>query len=584
MFNPNGPSNTAVPKYYDIFREAVVRGEIPVCREVSLEMNRIDDNIDNPDIYYDPRPVEAFIRFCESELTKTDGSELKLLDSFKLWAEQLLGWHYYATKNVYIPNDNGVGGSFTDVSYLKRLISKQYLIVARGAAKSMYAAFIQAYFLVIHPETTKQITTAPTMPQADEVMAPFRTAIIRHPGPLFKFLTAPFHRSTKHGGRTASLLSSKKGIECLITGSVLEVRPMTIDKLQGLRPFVTTLDEWLSGDVREDVVGAVEQGASKLNEYIIIAITSEGTVRNGSGDDVKLELQKILSGEYVDPHTSIFHYKLDSVKEVGDPDMWLKANPNLGLTVSYESYQRDVMRAQMAPAVRNDILAKRFGLPMEGYSYFFTFEETIPHNPQSYKGMVCSMGADLSQGDDFCSFTFMFPLRNGGFGVKSINFISDRTWRALKPSARTKYEQFMREGTLIVLDGSVLNMTEVFEVLDEEIDRREYQVLCMGYDPYNAEVFVKLYSLENGEYGIERVQQGVRTESVPLGELKAMSEDRLLIFDEAIVQYAMGNTMVLQDTNGNQKLFKRRYDAKIDPVSALMDAYVAYVRNQEMFY
>lgn len=573
-----GLSNTAVPEYYDEFRSKVLSGELPVSKEIALEMNRIDERIQDPDLYFDPRPVEAFIRFCEAELTKTDGSELKLLDSFKLWAEQLFGWYYYSVETVF------EDGEFVDREVLRRLIKKQYLIVARGAAKSMYASFIQAYFLVIDGETTHQITTAPTMKQAEEILAPIRTAITRSVGPLFKFLTTPIKALSHNRGNNNTLLSStKRGIESFLTGSLLEVRPMTIDKLQGLRPKVSTLDEWLSGDIREDVVGAVEQGASKLSDYIIVAVSSEGTVRNGSGDNVKLELQKILNGEYLDRHTSIFYYKLDDVKEVPDPESWVKAQPNIGITVSYEAYHRDVLRAEKAPSARNDILAKRFGIPMEGYTYFFSYDETVPHRPRSYTDMECAMGADLSQGDDFCSFSFLFPLRSGAFGVKTINFITDRTLKAVSPSMRIKYDEFLNEESLIILEGSVLDMTEVFHVLDEEINRRQYDVRCLGYDPYNAETFVRLYKEYYGAYGVEVVRQGARTESVPLGELKKMSEDRVLLFDEAIFSFAMGNAMVVEDTNGNRKLFKRRYEFKIDPFAALMDAYISYTRQPDLF-
>ncbi len=576
--------NREIPKYYGAFRDRVVRGEIPVCQQISKEMNRIDERINNPNIIYDPRPVEAFICFCENELTKTDGSTLTLLDSFKLWSEQLFGWYYYATRNVYRPNINGIGGSFTDETYLKRLISKQYLIVARGAAKSMYASFIHAYFLIIDGETTHQITTAPTMKQAEETLGPLRTAIIRSPGPLFKFLTLRTKTSKTVGLAPRELLTStKRGIESFITGSLLEVRPMTIHKLQGLRPKVATVDEWLSSDIREDVIGAIEQGASKLKDYTIIATSSEGTIRNAAGDNIKLELQMILNGDYDDPHTSIFYYKLDDVKEINNPDLWIKANPNLGLTVSYETYHRDVERALNVPSTRNDILAKRFGLPMEGYTYFFTYEETLVHTSQSFLHMACALGGDLSQGDDFCSFALLFPLRNGGFGFKSINYITDRTLNALYPASRIKYEEFIDERSLIVMDGSVLDIPSVYYSVDEEIQRLGYDVMCFGYDPYNAEGFVKLYKENNGPYGIEVVRQGARTESVPLGEIKALSEDRLLFFDQSIIEYTMGNTMVLEDTNGNRKLYKRRYDAKIDPISALMDAYVAYKRHRELF-
>lgn len=575
------PSNTETPRYYKEFRNAVISGNFPVCEEISLEMNRIDRLIADPAYYYDPRPVEAFIAFCEEEMTKTDGSSLKLLDSFKLWAEQLFGWYYWSTRTIY----NHDRQDFEEVPYLKRLINKQYLIVARGAAKSMYAAFIQAYFLIVNGETTHQIATAPTMKQAEEVLGPIRVAMTRHPGPLLRFLTAEVRGLDFLKSNYRSMLAStKRGIESFITGSVLEIRPMTIDKLQGLRPKVSTLDEWLSGDIREDVVGAVEQGASKLDDYIIVAVSSEGTVRNGSGDEVKLELQKILKGEYDDPHTSIFHYKLDAIEEVGMPEAWVKAQPNIGITVSYEAYHKDVLRAENAPSTRNDILAKRFGLPMEGFTYFFTYEETIPRERVgSFSHMECSMGADLSQGDDFCSFTFLFPIRTGEFGVRSVNFITDRTYSLLPATARFKYDEFRREGSLIVLEGSILDITEVFDVLEEEIAKRKYEVMTVGYDPYNADLFIEKWTRYNGPLGIEVVKQGVRTESVPLGEIKKLSEDRRLLFDEKMISYAMGNAMVIEDTNGNRKLVKRRHEHKIDPVSALMDAYVAYQRNIDMF-
>lgn len=579
------PSPIATPKYYLEFQKKVLSGEIPVCRFISQEMNRIDQRIRDRSIFYDPRPVDAFIRFCENELTKTDGSPVKLLDSFKLWAEQLFGWYYYTTKKVWVQEANFGKGAFEDRLVKKRLISKQYLIVARGAAKTMYAAFIQSYFLVIDPDTTHQITTAPTMKQAEEVLIPIRTAITRSIGPLFKFLTMDISGigSPKRGHNTM-LTSTKKGVESFITGSLLEVRPMSIDKLQGLRPKVSTLDEWLSGDLREDVVGAVEQGASKLDDYVIIAITSEGTVRNGSGDEVKMELLKILSGEYDDPHTSIFYYRLDDVAEVAEPTLWVKAQPNLGITVSYEAYHRDVKRAENNPSTRNDILAKRFGLPMEGYTYFFTYEETLPHRHRTYSNMDCTLGVDLSQGDDFCSFTFLFPLQHSGeFGIKSVNFISERTLKTLPPAARFKYDSFIEENSLIVMEGSVLDMTDVYYVIQDVIFNREYNVLSVGYDPYNADTFVKLYKENNGPYNVDPVRQGVRTESVPLGELKKLAEDRLLLFDEAIFSFAMGNAMVLEDTNGNRKLYKRRYAYKIDPVSALMDAYVAYLNHPDGF-
>jgi phage terminase large subunit-like protein len=575
------PSNTATPYYYELFRERVLHGEMPVCIEISQEMNRIDRLIASPSYYYDPTPVEAFIRFCEAELTKTDGSELQVLDSFRLWAEQLLGWFYWSKRTIY----NDAIGDFEEQIYMKRLVNKQYLIVARGAAKSMYAAFVQAYFLIVNGETSHQIATAPTMKQAEEVLGPIRTAMTRHPGPLLTFLTAEMRGlSLNRSSFNTMLASTKRGIESFITGSLLEIRPMTIDKLQGLRPRVSTLDEWLSGDIREDVVGAVEQGASKLEDYIILAVSSEGTVRNGSGDEVKLELRKILKGDYVDPHTSIWYYKIDDIGEVGKPDMWVKAQPNIGITVSYEAYQKDVKRAEAAPSTRNDILAKRFGLPMEGYTYFFTYEETLPHTRvPTFARMDCAMGADLSQGDDFCSFTFLFPTNIEDFGVVSISFISERTYKLLPPAMRFKYDTFIQEGSLIILEGSVLDTTEVYEVVEEEIEKREFDVVTLGYDPYNAEAFIKLWEQYNGPFGVEVVKQGVRTESVPLGEIKKLAADRMLMFDQAIFSFAMGNAMVIEDTNGNKKLYKRRYESKIDPVSATMDAYVAYQRNQDLF-
>lgn len=574
----NGPSNTAIPEQYSRFRKQVLSGDIPISKEMSQEMHRIDDRILDPNIYYDSRPVDAFIAFCENELTKTDGSPLKVLPSFKLWAEQLFGWYYYTTKSVFD------GSTFIEKPVLRRLIKKQYLIVARGGAKSMYAAFVQAYFLIIDGATTHQITTAPTMKQADETLSPIRTAIARAPGPLLKFLTTPV-KGIRHGsgGFSVMLTSTKKGIESFLTGSLLEIRPMSIAKLQGLRPKISTVDEWLSGDIREDVIGALEQGASKLEDYIIVAVSSEGTVRNGSGDDIKLELAKILNGEYDDPHTSIFYYKLDSIEEVGDPKTWLKAQPNLGITVSYEAYHRDVKRASNAPSARNDILAKRFNLPMEGFTYFFTYEETLVHPKKKYIEMDCALGADLSQGDDFCSFLFLFPIRGGAFGIKSINFITERTVKLLKPSVRQKYQQFIDENSLIVMPGSVLDSTEIFYEVDRRIEERKYNVMAFGYDPYNADVFVDLYKQHYGPYGVDPVKQGVRTESVPLGEIKKLSEDRLLLFDERIFEFAMGNAMVLEDTNGNRKLYKRRYENKIDPVAALLDAYVQYTRYPDLF-
>lgn len=574
------PSNKATPIYYEQFRRRVMSGELPVCLEISLEMNRIDRLIQSPAYFYDPAPVEAFITFCEHELTKTDGSALQLLDSFKLWAEQLFGWYYWSTKTIY------EDGEFVEKFYLKRLVNKQYLIVARGAAKSMYAAFVQAYFLIVDGETSHQIATAPTMKQAEEVLGPIRTAMIRHPGPLLTFLTAEVRGLSLNNSNYKSMLAAtKRGIEAFITGSLLEIRPMTIDKLQGLRPKVSTLDEWLSGDIREDVVGAVEQGASKLDDYIIVAVSSEGTVRNGSGDEVKLELRKILNNEYIDPHTSIWYYKIDDVKEVADPAMWVKAQPNIGITVSYEAYHKDVLRAENAPSTRNDILAKRFGLPMEGYTYFFTYEETLPHEVKaSYAHMECALGADLSQGDDFCSFTFLFPLSTGEHGIVSINFITERTYKLLPSAVRFKYDTFIAEKSLFVMEGSVLDIAEVYVALEEEIEARKFDVRAMGYDPYNADVFVRMWTQNNGPFAVEVIKQGVRTESVPLGEIKKLSEDRMLIFGQEIFSFAMGNAMVIEDTNGNRKLYKRRYEHKIDPVSALVDAYVALQRNPELFY
>jgi phage terminase large subunit-like protein len=576
-------SNKATPIYYGQFRDAVIRGEIPVNREIAMEMNRIDALIANPSIYYDDLAVEGFILFCEKELTLTDGSDLHLLPTFKLWAEQIFGWYYFVERSVNVPNEDGHGGKYVNKTIKKRLTTKQYLIVARGAAKSMYAECIQAYFLNVDTSTTHQVTTAPTMKQADEVMSPFRTAITRARGPLFRFLTEGSLQNTT-GSRwlRQKLVSTKKGIENFLTGSLLEVRPMSIAKLQGLRPKVSTIDEWLSGDLREDVVGAVEQGASKLDDYLIVAISSEGTVRNGSGDTIKMELADILKGEYLAPHVSIWHYKLDSVEEVADPAMWPKAQPNIGKTVSYETYQLDVERAEKAPAARNDILAKRFGLPMEGYTYFFTYEETLPHRPRKFWEMPCALGADLSQGDDFCAFTFLFPLRKG-FGVKTRSYITSLTLMKLPGAMRQKYDEFIEEGSLHVLEGTILDMMEVYEDLDHFIETEKYDVRALGFDPYNAKEFVTRWEAENGPFGIEKVIQGARTESVPLGELKILSEERLLIFDQALMQYAMGNAITVEDTNGNRKLLKRRYDEKIDNVSALMDAYVAWKANREAF-
>lgn len=577
-------SNTATPKYYGQFRDAVIRGEIPICKEISMEMNRIDSLIANPGVWYDDEAVDGFVEFCENELTLTNGEDLRLLDTFKLWAEQIFGWYYYVERSVYKPSPDGHGGRYVKKSIKKRLINKQYLIVARGAAKSMYASCIQDYYLNVDTSTTHQITTAPTMKQAEEVMSPIRTAITRARGPLFKFLTAGSLQNTT-GSRAdrMKLASTKKGIENFLTGSLLEIRPMSIDKLQGLNSKINTVDEWLSGDVREDVIGALEQGASKNDDYLIVAISSEGTVRNGSGDTIKMELMDILKGEYVNPHVSIWWYKVDSIEEVGKPDLWVKANPNLGKTVSYETYQLDVERAEKAPATRNDILAKRFGLPMEGYTYYFSYEETLPHRKRDYWTMPCSLGADLSQGDDFCSFVFMFPLTNGCFGIKTRNYISSLTLMKLPSAMRSKYDQFINEGSLIVLDGTVLDMMQVYEDLDNYIAESNYDVRCFGFDPYNAREFVERWERENGPFGIEKVIQGAKTESVPLGELKKLSEERMLIFDEDLMTFAMGNCIVMEDTNGNRKLLKKRYDAKIDPVAAMMDAFVAYKLNKESF-
>lgn len=585
-----GLSNTATPKYYARFRDAVMRGDIPVCEEVELEMNRIDGLIANPNFYYDEQAIDGFIIYCETELCLTDGSDLNLLDSFKLWAESLLSWFYFEERSVYVPREDGRGGHYVRKRVKKRLIKKQYLIVARGSAKSMYAMCLQAYFLNVYPATTHQITTAPTMKQADEVMSPFRTSITRARGPLFKFLTAGSLQNTT-GSRALrqKLVATKKGIENFLTGSMLEIRPMAIDKLQGLRPFITTVDEWLSGDIREDIIGAIEQGASKdqgptsSDEFIIVAISSEGTVRNGAGDSIKMELADILKGIYWNPHVSIWHYKLDSLEEVSNPAMWPKANPNLGITVSYETYQLDVERAEAAPATRNDILAKRFGIPMEGYTYFFTFEETQVHRPQNFWRMPCAMGADLSQGDDFCAFTFLFPLGGERYGIKTRSYIADLTLMKLSPSIRQKYDEFMEEGTLHVLEGATLDMMDVYEDLEDHILKKEYDVRAFGYDPYNAKEFVKRYESENGPFGIEKVIQGARTESVPLGELKKLAEHRMLIFDESLMTYTMGNSIVQEDTNGNRKLYKKRQEQKIDNVAAMMDAYVAFKLNKEAF-
>lgn len=577
-------SNTATPKYYGEFRDRVLAGEIPVNKEIAMEMNRIDDLIANPNIYYDENAIDGFIKFCENELTLTDGEDLQLLFTFKLWAEQLFAWFFFEDRSVYVPNEEGRGGRYVRKKIKKRLITKQFLIVARGAAKSMYESIIQAYFLNVDTSTTHQITTAPTMKQADEVMSPIRTAVTRARGPLFEFLTEGSLQNTTGSRATrVKLASTKKGIENFLTGSILEVRPMSINKLQGLRCKVATVDEWLSGDLREDVIGAIEQGASKLEEYIIIATSSEGTVRNGAGDTIKMELADILKGDYYNPRVSIWHYKLDNIEEVNDPDMWPKAQPNIGQTVSYETYQLDVERAENAPAARNDILAKRFGIPMEGYTYFFTYEETLPHPKRTFWGMPCALGADLSQGDDFTAFTFLFPIGNGEFGVKTRSYISERTLMKLPPAARQKYEEFMKEGSLHVLDGTVLDMMEVYEDLDQHIIENDYDVRALGYDPYNAKEFVQRWELENGPFAIEKVIQGSKTESVPLGELKMLSEDRMLLFDESLMSFAMGNTITLEDTNGNRKLYKKRYDEKIDNVAALMDAYIAWKQNKEAF-
>ena len=578
-------SNTATPIYYGRFRNAVINGQIPVCREISMEMNRIDSLIKNPGIYYDPDAINGFIRYCENELTLTDGSDLVLLDSFKLWAEQIFGWYYFVERSVFVPSSpNGADGHYEKRYIKKRLTNKQYLIVARGAAKSMYASCIQSYFHNVDTTTTHQVVTAPTMKQSDETMSPYRTAITRARGPLFKFLTdGSLQNTTGSKANRVKLASTKKGIENFLTGSLVEVRPMRIDKLQGLRCKIATIDEWLSGDIREDVVGAIEQGASKLDDYLIVATSSEGTVRNGSGDTIKMELMDILKGNYVNPHVSIWYYKLDSIDEVSQPEMWIKANPNLGKTVSYETYQLDVERAEKVPSARNDILAKRFGIPMEGYTYYFTYEETLPHHKRSYWGMPCALGADLSKGDDFCAFTFLFPLKDGTYGVKVRSYISSRTLHKLPAAMRLKYDEFMREGSLIVLDGNILDMMQVYDDLDEHITQSNYDVRCLGFDPYNAKEFVERWQTENGPFGIEKVIQGSKTESVPLGELKSLAEARALLFDEDLMTFAMGNCVTLEDTNGNRKLYKKRYEAKIDNVAALMDAFVAYKNNKEAF-
>lgn len=577
-------SNTATPIYYGRFRDAVIRGEIPVCEEISMEMNRIDALIANPGIWYDDKAIIGFVHYCENELTLTDGEDLHLLDSFLLWAEQIFGWYYYVDRSVYIPSPDGHGGHYENRRIKKRLINKQYLIVARGAAKSMYASCIQNFFLNVDTATTHQITVAPTMKQADEVMSPIRTSITRARGPLFKFLTeGSLQNTTGSRANRVKLAATKKGIENFLTGSMLEVRPMSIDKLQGLKCKVATIDEWLSGDIREDVIGAIEQGASKNDDYLIVAISSEGTVRNGSGDTIKMELMDILKGEYENPHVSIWWYKLDNIDEVNNPDMWRKANPNIGKTVSYEVYQLDVERAEKAPATRNDILAKRFGIPMEGYTYYFTYEETLPHRKRDYWGMACSMGGDLSQGNDFCSFTFLFPLKNGSFGVKTRNYITEHTLQKLPSAMRAKYDEFIKEGSLIVMPGTVLDTMQVYDDLDNHIQEREYDVRSFGFDPYNAREFVERWETENGPFGIEKVPQGAKTESVPLGELKNLAEDRMLLFDEELMTFTMGNCIAMEDTNGNRKLLKKRYEAKIDAVAAMMDAFIAFKLNREAF-
>lgn len=586
-----GLSNTAVPKYYGMFRDAVIRGDIAINTEIEMEMNRIDALIANPGIWYDDQAMQGFVDYCEDELTLTNGEDLHLLDTFKLWAEQIFCWYYYVERSVYVPGPDNHGGHYVTKKIKKRLINKQYLIVARGAAKSMYASCIQNYFLNVDTSTTHQITTAPTMRQADEVMSPIRTAIARSRGPLYKFLTeGSVHSTVGKTGNHTYLASTKKGIQNFLTGSLLEVVPMTIDKLQGQRIKVATIDEWLSGDVREDVVGAIEQssakeqGTAQNNDYLILAISSEGTVRNGSGDTIKMELMKILKGEYSSIHTSIWWYKLDSIDEVSNPEMWIKANPNLGKTVTYDTYQDDVERAEKNPAVRNDILAKRFGIPMEGYTYYFTYEETLPHNKKrDYWGMPCSLGGDLSQGDDFCSFTFMFPIGDGSFGIKTRNYITEQTLMKLPMAMRVKYESFMNEGSLIVMPGTVLDMMQVYDDLDEYINQREYDVVSFGYDPYNAREFVERWIRENSQFGVEKVIQGAKTESVPLGELKKLAEERMLLFDEELMTFAMGNCITMEDTNGNRKLLKKRYEQKIDAVAAMLDAYVAYKLNREAF-
>ena len=577
-------SNIAIPKYYGAFREAVMRGDIPVNEEISMEMHRIDALIENPGIWYDDEAVEGFIRYCENELTLTDGEDLVLLDTFKLWSEQIFGWYYYVERSVYVPSRDGHGGHYVNKRIKKRLINKQFLIIARGSAKSQYESYIQSYFLNVDTSTTHQVHTAPTMKQAEEVLSPIRTAITRSRGPLFKFLTeGSINNTTGSKAKRVKLASTKKGIENFLTGSLLEIRPMSIDKLQGLNSRINTIDEWLSGDIREDVIGALEQGASKNEDYLILAVSSEGTVRNGPGDTIKMELMDILKGEYNNPHVSIWWYKLDSIDEVAEPDKWIKANPNLGKTVSYETYQLDVEKAEKAPANRNDILAKRFGIPMEGYTYFFTYEETLKHRKRDYWSMPCALGGDLSQGDDFCAFTFLFPLPRSEFGVKTRNYITERTLMKLQPAMRIKYDEFIKEGSLIVMPGTVLDMMAVYEDLDNHIIERNYDVRAFGFDPYNAKDFVERWEKENGPFGLEKVIQGAKTESVPLGELKKMAEDRLLLFDEELMTFTMGNCITLEDTNGNRKLYKKRYDQKIDAVAALMDAYIAYKNNREAF-
>lgn len=579
-----GLSNTAVPIFYGQFRDAVMRGEIPVCKEISMEMNRIDDLIANPGVYYDEDAIKGYCYFCEEELTLTDGSPLTLLDTFKLWAEQIFGWYYFVDRSVFVPGEDGQPGRYVTKRVKKRLTNKQYLIVARGAAKSMYGSGIQAYFQNIDTSTTHQIATAPTMRQADEVLSPYRTAITRARGPLFQFLTeGSINNTTGNKMNRVKLASTKKGIENFLTGSLLEIRPMSIDKLQGLRPKVCTVDEWLSGDIREDVIGALEQGASKMDDWLIVAMSSEGTVRNGAGDTIKMELMSILKGEYVNPHVSIWYYKLDEIEEVNNPEMWVKAQPNLGKTVSYETYQLDVERAENNPVARNDILAKRFNIPLEGYTYYFTYEETLPHPRRSFRNMECALGADLSQGDDFCAFTFMFPLRGGAFGVKTRSYISSSTLYKLPRAMRSKYEEFMQEGTLVVLEGAIIDIDEVYDDLDAHILEMGYDVCAFGYDPYNAAHFIDRWCKENSEYGLEIVRQGVKTESVPLGELKKMAEDRLLLFDESIMSFTMGNCIVLIDNNRQKKLMKRKYEQKIDNVSAMLDAWVAYKIHKENF-